>query len=348
MRYPSVAHHFPTMTKSLKRTLQIIIPLTFGILILWLLYRNVDMQSIMRMLRSDANWTLIIISCLMGTLGNVFRGLRWQILLRTVDPRPTLRDSMLCVHGNYAVNMAFPRLGEVWRCGMIAHYAPMPFTKAFGTVLVDRSFDILMILLIVLCSMLVNFPFFRSFFTENPDLMVKAQKLTASVTFYLLIGLLFVLMVAGWWFLRRKGYWHSFHTKLHGVWEGILSMGKMKRKWSFGIYTLLIWSCYFMQMYIPFGAFSFTQGFSIEVALLAFSLACIAVAAPVQAGMGAWHFMVIYTLMSFGIGHDDAAGFALIVHTTQTLWTTLVGLIAMALLPLVQPRTKAPISAGNE
>lgn len=336
------------MTKPLKRTLQIVLPLSFGLLILWLLYRHVDMQSIMQMLRSDANWSLLILSCLMGTMGNVFRGLRWQILLKTVDQRPRLLDSMLCVHGNYAVNMAFPRLGEVWRCGMIAHYAPMPFTKAFGTLLVDRTLDILMILGIVFLTMLVNFPFFQSFFGENPALVDKVHRIISSPTFYIVSALLIVLLVLGCWFLIHKGLWQTFRSKLHGVWEGILSVGRMKSKWSFGLYTLLIWFCYFLQMYIPFGAFSFTQGLTIEVALLAFSLACIAVTAPVQAGMGAWHFMVIYTLMSFGVGQDEAAGFALIVHTSQTLWTTIIGLIAIVLLPLVQPRSKATINAGNE
>lgn len=329
------------MNKNLKRTLQIILPLSFGFIILWLLYRNVDMGGIVEILRSNADGTLIAISCLVGTLGNVFRGLRWHLLLKTVDDRPTLRDAMLCVHGNYAVNMAFPRLGEVWRCGMIAHYAPMPFTKAFGTLLVDRSFDIILTLIFVLCAMMVNFPFFSSFFTENPDLMLKMQGLLSSSTFYIIIGLLILLTIIAIFFLHRRGYWSIIRTKLQGVWEGIISVARMQSKWSFGLYSLLIWICYFLQMYIPFYAFSFTQGLSIEVAMLAFALAIIAVAAPVQAGMGAWHFMVIYTLMFFGVAHDSAAAFALIVHSTQTLWTTIVGLIAMGLLPLVRPKKKA-------
>ncbi|WP_234394669.1 hypothetical protein [Porphyromonas cangingivalis] len=64
-------------------------------------------------------------------------------------------------------------------------------------------------------------------------------------------------------------------------------------------------------------------------------MSSIAVAAPVQAGMGAWHFMVIYTLATFGVTKADAASFALIVHTIQTLFTTLIGLLAMGVLPLV-------------
>lgn len=322
------------MTKTLQRILQITLPLTFGTLILWLLYRNVDMNSVIETLRSHADWPLITLSCLMGTVGNIFRGLRWYLLLRTVDERPSLGDAMLCVHGNYTVNMAFPRLGEVWRCGMIAHYAPMSFTRALGTLLVDRSFDILLTLLFVLGAMISNFPFFSSFFDQNPDLMLRVQELLFSSTFYIIILLLSLLSVAGIWFMVRKGYWQMIRTKLHEIGQGIISVIRMRSKWAFGLYSLLIWICYFLQMYIPFYAFSFTSDLSIEVALLAFALAIIAVAAPVQAGMGAWHFMVIYTLMFFGVAHDDSASFALIVHTTQTLWTTIVGLVAIALLPL--------------
>lgn len=321
------------MTKTLKRTLRIILPLTFGLVVLWLLYRNVDLDNVMETLRSDVDRPLIALSCLMGTVGNVFRGLRWHLLLRTVDERPSLRDAMLCVHGNYAVNMALPRLGEIWRCGMIAHYAPMPFAQALGTLLVDRTFDILLTLLLLMVAMWLNFPFFSSFFTENPDLVLKLRGLLSSPTFYIIIALLSVLSVLAVRFLIRRGYRQTIASKLRGVREGIVSVLRMRSKWTFGLYSLLIWLCYFMQMYIPLYAFSFTSGLSIEVAILAFSLATIAVAAPVQAGMGAWHFMVIYTLIFFGVSHDDSASFALIVHTTQTLWTTIVGLAAMALLP---------------
>ena len=58
-------------------------------------------------------------------------------------------------------------------------------------------------------------------------------------------------------------------------------------------------------------------------------------AVPVQGGIGPWHFMVISTLVCFGVNENDAAAFALVVHTIQTAWTALCGLFGVAALPII-------------
>ena len=64
----------------------------------------------------------------------------------------------------------------------------------------------------------------------------------------------------------------------------------------------------------------------------------IAIAVPVQGGIGPWHFMVIASLVLFGVDPNEAAAFALIVHTTQTLWTALVGLVGVVALPMMNEK----------
>ena len=64
-------------------------------------------------------------------------------------------------------------------------------------------------------------------------------------------------------------------------------------------------------------------------------MSSMSVIVPVQAGMGAWHAAVIITFTTFGMATQPAKDFALIVHTAQTLWITLVGLIAIIALPII-------------
>ena len=40
----------------------------------------------------------------------------------------------------------------------------------------------------------------------------------------------------------------------------------------------------------------------------------------------------------FGVTKEDAGAFALVVHTTQTVWTTAVGFVAIGLLPFVNKK----------
>ena len=82
---------------------------------------------------------------------------------------------------------------------------------------------------------------------------------------------------------------------------------------------------YFFYFYITFYAFDFTADLGITVGLIAFTMSSIAVAVPVQGGIGPWHFMVIASLMCFGVRETDAAAFALVVHTVQTVWLALTG-----------------------
>ena len=74
---------------------------------------------------------------------------------------------MLC-WGNYAVNLVLPRVGEVWRCGMITKYDKIPFTRLLGTLLIDRVSDTIMVGLITMSIIIFNFDFFHSFFCEEP------------------------------------------------------------------------------------------------------------------------------------------------------------------------------------
>ena len=82
-------------------------------------------------------------------------------------------------------------------------------------------------------------------------------------------------------------------------------------------------------------AFDFTRDLGVTVGLIAFTMSSIAVAVPVQGGIGPWHFMVIATLMCFGVKETDAAAFALVVHTVQTAWLGITGLFGVVALPFV-------------
>lgn len=322
--------------KSFNIFLKIVVPLAFGFLLLWLLYRNMDVDALLRTLRSDARFELLILAAFFGTVGNTFRGLRWQILNKSLNPNAKTINSILTTHGNYAVNMALPRLGELWRCGAMAHYSKMSFSALFGTLIVDRAIDIIMMMILLLLGMAVNLSFFSDFFRENPSMVEKIRTLLSSPPFYIaliIIALGVVIFVKS---LRKGKFGQKIRDLLRNVRSGLKTIFSMEEKPLFYLYTIGIWGGYFLQFYLTFFAFSFTAHLSPAVGLIAFVMGAIAVAAPVQGGMGAWHFMIIYTLVFFGIATADAQNFALIVHTSQQfIWNPLVGLICMGLLPIV-------------
>ena len=328
--------------KNILRTfVKVVLPLGFGFLLLWWLFREMDLTEIWNVIRHGVRYDIILFSLLFGLFANIVRGLRWGLLIDTLGVRFKLSNAINAVLGNYAVNLVLPRVGEVWRCGVVAKYDKISFSKLLGTLLIDRVSDTIMVGTITLFIFIFNIDFFISFFAKNPALLEGFHAMLNSIWIYALaIGLVIVV----WLVLKYMSHFtlvRKAKELLLNVWAGMMSIWLMDKKWLFLVQTLLIWSGYFCYFYITFYAFDFTRELGIGVGLIAFTMSSIGVAVPVQGGIGPWHFMVIATLVCFGVNENDAAAFALVVHTVQTVWTGLCGLAGIVALPLTNKTARA-------
>lgn len=328
--------------KSILRTiLKIFIPLAFGGLLLWVLYRKVDIQEIIHIIKSGVRYDILLFSLIFGLAANLIRAFRWKMLINSLGEYPRTSNVVCAVLGNYAVNLLLPRVGEIWRCGVIKKYDKVSFTQLLGTLVVDRTADTVAVGLITLGIFIFNIGFFTNFFEENPTLLKGFYSMFTSIWVY--VGM--VAIAGAFWFAFTYMKNFSLVAKarqiFRNVWEGIKSIWYLKQKGLFLVYTIGIWGGYFLYFYTTFYAFGFTEHLGLAVGLITFTMSSIAVAVPVQGAIGPWHFMVIATLVCFGVAENDAAAFALIVHTVQTLWLGLTGLAGVVALPLINRQTEA-------
>ena len=328
--------------KSILRTfVKVVLPLGFGFLLLWWLFREMDLTEIWNVIIHGVRYDIILFSLLFGLFANIVRGLRWGLLIETLGVRFKRSNAINAVLGNYAVNLVLPRVGEVWRCGIVAKYDKISFSKLLGTLLIDRVSDTIMVGTITLFIFIFNIDFFISFFAKNPALLEGFHAMLNSIWIYALAIGLVILVWFVFKYMSRFTLVRKAKDLLLNVWAGMKSIWLMDRKWLFLVQTLLIWSGYFCYFYITFYAFDFTRELGIGVGLIAFTMSSIGVAVPVQGGIGPWHFMVIATLVCFGVNENDAAAFALVVHTVQTVWTGLCGLGGIVALPLTNKTARA-------
>lgn len=89
---------------------------------------------------------------------------------------------------------------------------------------------------------------------------------------------------------------------LHNVWVGVLSLRHVKRMPLFILYTVGIWTCYFLQFYVSFFCFDFSDNLGVMAGLVMFAVGSIAVVVPTPNGAGPWHFAVITMMMLYGVG----------------------------------------------
>jgi uncharacterized protein (TIRG00374 family) len=144
------------------------------------------------------------------------------------------------------------------------------------------------------------------------------------------------------WFARHKikgsGIAKKMVELLNQFIEGFKSIRDIKNKGAFIFHSLLIWTLYYLMLYCVFFSFGFTSHLSPLAGLTIFVLGSFGMVAPVQGGIGAWHFMVIEGLSLYGIDKADGKIFALVAHGSTTVMLIVFGLVALLVLPFVNER----------
>ncbi len=337
---------------TLKSILWVILPLLLGGLGFYTLYRDTDWGELAKTLRTGVDYPVLLFSLLFGLMSNLCRGLRWELLVRPIatDGAPPRRINAICtVLGSYTVNMGIPRSGEVWRCVEMERREDLPFTGLFGTLIVDRLIDVCMLGMILVVIILSSTDFFLNYYIAHPELKEGLMQFIYSPWFIvlLIVGFLGLGAFIALLYYYPKSRLAQFFIQIG---RGMVSIRRMPQRGKFLLLTALIWVGYFCYFYFALFAFEATSHLPLSVASIAFAMSSMSVIVPVQAGMGAWHAAVILTFTTFGMPEQPAKDFAFIVHTAQTLWITLVGLIAILALPWInrhyrRERTMTPLTA---
>ncbi len=66
--------------------------------------------------------------------------------------------------------------------------------------------------------------------------------------------------------------------------------------------------------------------------VVAFVMGGLGMVAPVQGGLGPWHYMVIHSLAIYGLPNHHGEVFALVTHTSINLVVLIAGLLSMFLI----------------
>lgn len=327
--------------KLLKKILQILIPLALAGLLFWLVYKDMDFSRLSDVFRSGLNYGWILLSVLLSILSMVIRGLRWKQLMDPVCPGGSLKNIILSIFTGYMANLLVPRAGEVARCGVINKTDGVSFSKSLGTVITERVFDMLCLILMTIFAFFAQMDVFENFFTKNPS---SVGKLAAILTSPVLWGTFAVLILAIVIMSRHMAHF-SFYLKLKGfvkkLWEGMKSISAIKHPALFIFYTILIWGIYFLMFYIGKYFFPFAVPLGALAMLSGFIMGSYGVVAPVQGGIGAYHFMVIFTFTFYGMQQSDAEIFALVIHGLQTVTTLVTGFIAYMWIVMETKKTKS-------
>lgn len=326
------------MKQNTLKTLKFLAFFLLGIFIFWMVYKDQDINRIKNVLSNEVNYFWIILSIFLGLFSHISRTIRWNLMIEPLDHKPRMLNTFLSVLIGYLMNLVLPRMGEISRCGVLSRYEKIPFTKLIGTVVLERIIDMLVLLLLLLIVVITQFGKVVEFLNNNPEVQEKLGKILHSPI--LIIAVLgFIVLI---WLARHKirasGIALKLVVFLNQFIEGFKSISSIKNKGAFIFHSLLIWVLYYLMLYCVFFSFHFTSHLSPLAGLTIFVLGSFGMVAPVQGGIGAWHFMVIEGLTLYGIDKADGKIFALVAHGTTTIMLIVFGVIALLVLPFVNER----------
>jgi uncharacterized protein (TIRG00374 family) len=323
-------------------TLKIIFFLGLGVFIIWLALKDKSQAEIDKIKNSiqQANYYWIALSCVVSLSSHYFRALRWKILLSPLGHHPKTNATFFAVMIGYFANLGIPRSGEVARCGILNTYEDVPFTEGFGSVIAERAFDLLCLILIFLIAFVMQFDKIYGIadtlvFTRLSGMSTKLlqQKLVVTAVLVLL------LIISGFLFYFRRKIQELISGKIlnfiNGLWQGLLSIKKIKQPLSFLVYTASIWVMYILQVYVCFFAFAETAHLSFLVAMVITAFGSIAIIL-IPGGTGLYQFIVIQILTTaYLIVDHHAEAFAWTVWASQFMMVIVGGLLSLVLLPLL-------------
>lgn len=326
------------------------VPLLVSVGLCYMLFTGVDFHEMWHIIRTECNFTWIAIALVCAILSHVIRGARWGIQLAALGIRPGLFPLTLSIFGTYAVNLVLPRLGELWRTGWIAQRQKAPFTTVFGSMVADRLADTFTVLIITGLTFIIARHQLLDYLRQNTATYESIMAVATSPWVWIAIAIAVALVV--FIFLRFPS--NPLLVKIKGfckgIWEGFAVIARMKGKGKWLLLTVMLWGCYFLQLYLAFFAFPATtevvERYGIVAPLVCFVLSSISMGVPSNGGIGPWQWAIIFGLSMFSQGipaltESYATTFANLVMGCQTLLLILLGIFTFICIAAMKRKQKA-------
>jgi uncharacterized protein (TIRG00374 family) len=297
----------------------------------WALH-DIDPAEVMAHLRRS-NIALLIVSALCATLTFPLRAFRWRVILRPVLPDVRLGPLWRSVCIGMMINNVVPaRVGELARAYAITREERrLPFSAAFASLAVDRVFDAVIVMLLLVVALL------------DPALPSSSAEVSQRLKHTLGLGTLFAGVALGGLYLlvflpETVIDWYERFTRrvaprfeargreiLAAFASGLSVLRSPGRFASVFLWTLAHWMVSALAFWIGFRAVGIEASYF--AALLVQGVIVVGVAIPQAPGFfGVFEAAARWTLVSvYAVPADQAITWAIGYHLLSFIPITLIG-----------------------
>ena len=339
------------MKDYLLKFLKIVLPVCLGIYICWYFWNtfNDEAKTAFFDVFKEADYFILSLSLLVGLFSHYARAKRWLYVLKPMGYKPSLFNSFNSIMIGYIMNIVIPRMGEASRAGVLTATDGVPFEKGFGSIIAERFIDLICLFIICGIALLINLDNLDDIFmlaekiNSSNDGSANATSLVANITLIIIVSGFCIIALL--WFFNLK-FRKKINKMILGFVSGVKSIFKMEDRWSYILYTILIWVAYVVMFWIPFYAWGDLYLMPLDGMLSAFIMGTIGFII-VQGGVGLYPVMVGMVITFYmnkegftGIPSPEHIGFAALLWSTQTMLVVFVGLFSFAMVSKAKKKLK--------
>jgi uncharacterized protein (TIRG00374 family) len=334
------------MKKRLQSLLQYIFFLGFGVFLVWWSLRKIDSTDWADIKKSfeSANYWLILPVIVTLLLSHLSRAMRWKILMEPLEYKPKLSNTYMAVLIGYMANLALPRLGEVLKCTILARYEKVPADKLIGTIVAERAFDVICLVIIIAITVVVQFDLIGEYISTLLGSILNSKTSSFSLAKVLLVTGILLVVIGSTWLIFKKlahiGFIKKTKLVLKGVWAGVISVRYLKNKKWFIFHSIFIWVMFLLSVQIGLWALNETSGYSIKVALSVLTTGSLAMIIPTPGGIGVYPIFVQQTMLLYGLKESIGFAFGSLMWGVQFFQMLLSGFVALLVLPYLNKKPR--------
>jgi uncharacterized protein (TIRG00374 family) len=275
---------------------------------------------------SESNYWWLLPALALLVAGNVLRGFRWQYLFapETRPPYAPVVEAMLI--GQFFNNVLPARAGEAARIVYLNQQARVSRAETVGTVISERAYDVLSVLVILLLPWVPHVTWLR------------AAGILAIALFLAMIGAFVVLRAfharpARW--LARRFTWLPFvdieraERAAENLVHGLAALRRPRLVFAAFFWTVASW------VVLGLSAWFLMRGFDLGLSVAAGMLVTVAIALGMilpssPAAVGVFEAAVLVGLNPYKVDKAQALSYALVLHALNFFPYIVVGVLILA------------------
>ena len=312
--------------------------LVLGGFFVWLSVRNLNSENweqIKDAVARGRKWVIFPV-ILFLLIAHYSRAIRWKLLMEPMGYKPSTFNAFAAVMIGYLVNAGAPRLGEVFKCSLLARYEKFRVDKLIGTILIERAVDLVCLIIVFISALILQGDIFgqmmtdllKQFFHDKTG-NLSTEKMLIALGIFILVLIVFYIV------LKRFGHIDiiaRIKKVIKNILHGLSSIRNLEHKGWFIFHSVLIWTMYWFASAAGLYALRETQYLGFPGGLAALAVGTVGIILTPN-GIGAYPVLIAQLLALYGLNPDTtgtASGW--LMWSAQTAIILIGGMICFVLI----------------